>query len=385
MNATSNSQSSESRQAQPPLDTHDRVFSWVKVVTTNVLLLLAGFALVIGMPVAIYEIWNLVRTPSAITSVDQRGSLPNYDHVDWADAHFAEYRALQTSYFDHFVWRRQAFTGETINIDEDGIRATYQLNAGTEGETLWAMGGSTMWGIGARDSETIPSFLASMSGYNSKNLGESAYRSRQSLNFLLYQLSTHESPDVYVSYDGYNDVRQGCWREVRSDGTNREMQIREAIEREEREVLTFRYLLEPTVEFLRRALSRSPAVSGPDELICDTNAERAQQVARALITDWQTMQGLADRQGGYFLPVLQPTLALSDSQHSELEVSAVEEEQLKAVYPLIREEAKRQGLEILDLSASLDGTRDVFIDQIHLSPEGNAIVANEINRRLNAR
>ena len=249
------------------------------------------------------------------------------------------------------------------------------------------MGGSAMWGHGGRDEDTIASFLARSTGYSVENLGESGYRARQSLNFLLHQLNSHEHPDVYVSYDGYNEVFMGCRQQNRADGSDREKQIRQALasRTKDDDALQIEYLLEPPLALLRLVLDRSTstgALPAPDPLVCDTDPERAQQVARALISDWLTMQALADSQGARFLPVLQPTLALGRSRHDSVEVKEDMRRQLEAVYPRIREEAGRRGLEFLDLTEALDGTENVFIDQVHVSPVGNEIIAGRIGEYL---
>ena len=378
MNSTSES---------PAAKRHGRVASMLRVIAVNALLLMAGVGLILVMPSLIFGTHHLLQTSSDISpSRLEKPSLPNYAGVEWAEQHFIELDAVKTDYFDYFVWRRRAFSGETINIDGEGLRATTPPDDASRG-TLWAMGGSAQWGHGSRDADTIPSYLARTTGYTVTNLGESGYRSRQSLNFLLHRLTGHEHPDVYVSYDGYNEVRTGCRQQNRADGTDREKQIRQALvsRTKDADALQIRYLLEPPLALFRLMLNRLPstgALPAPDLLVCDTDPERAQQVARTLISDWLTMQALADSQGARFLPVLQPTLALSRSRHDSVAVNEAIRRQLEAVYPRIREEARTHGLQFLDLTEALDGTENVFIDQVHVSPLGNEIIAGRIGEYL---
>lgn len=377
MNSTSGS---------PEPKRNGRVTSMLRVIAVNALLLMAGVGLILVMPSVIFGSYHYLQTSSDVSPNTPKPSLANYAGVEWAEQHFIEISALKTDYFDYFVWRRRAFSGETIRIDGEGLRATTPTADPSRGR-LWAMGGSAMWGHGGRDEDTIASFMARSSDYSVENLGESGYRARQSLNFLLHRLTSHEHPDVYVSYDGYNEAFMGCRQQNRADGTDREKQIRQALESgtKDDDALQFRYVLEPPLALLRLVLDRSPSIGAlpaPDLLVCDTDPARAQQVARALISDWLTMQALADSQGARFLPVLQPALALSRSRHDDVEVKEDIKRQLEAVYPLIREEARLHGLEFLDLTEALAGTENVFIDQVHVSPRGNEIIAGRIGEYL---
>ena len=49
--------------------------------------------------------------------------LPNYNGAEWARKHFSEYYDLKEADYKAFYgWRRPAFVGQTINIDERGMR-----------------------------------------------------------------------------------------------------------------------------------------------------------------------------------------------------------------------------------------------------------------------
>jgi len=70
------------------------------------------------------------------------------------------------------------------------------------------LGGSTMWGTGVNDANTIPALFAKIAQgrYRTINLGESAYNAFQSFLFLKLQIINGLNPDIVVSYDGVNDA-----------------------------------------------------------------------------------------------------------------------------------------------------------------------------------
>lgn len=94
-------------------------------------------------------------------SSNPRAHLPN-ENVDWAATHFREAAELVSVHHSYVGWRRLPYRGETITIDENGIRSTYADPAATPTKTIACVGGSTMWGPGATDEHTIPSALAKL-------------------------------------------------------------------------------------------------------------------------------------------------------------------------------------------------------------------------------
>ena len=84
-------------------------------------------------------------------SLDSRAGLPNYQGADWAKTHFREFAELVTVHHSYVGWRRLPYRGETIEIDDDGIRRTYVDPAARPTKTIAFFGGSTMWGSGSDD------------------------------------------------------------------------------------------------------------------------------------------------------------------------------------------------------------------------------------------
>ncbi|MDJ0654525.1 MAG: SGNH/GDSL hydrolase family protein [Xanthomonadales bacterium] len=133
---------------------------------------------------------------------------------DWADEYFRELRdARRTRWQPYVYWKREPFDGRYINIDQDGFRQSWQPPGHETAQLaeLWVLGGSTVWGTGARDAHTIPSYLGQLLADQGRpvrivNLGESGYVSGQELAQLVDRLRQGRRPEVVVFYHGVNDV-----------------------------------------------------------------------------------------------------------------------------------------------------------------------------------
>lgn len=107
----------------------------------------------------------------------------------------------------YYHWRRGAFNGEQITVDENSIRKTIK-SPKPGAKKVFMFGGSTMWGTGSPNQYTIASFLQKKLGdeYDVYNFGETAFVSVQELNLLLEVLAKGFKPDIVIFYDGVNDI-----------------------------------------------------------------------------------------------------------------------------------------------------------------------------------
>jgi hypothetical protein len=177
---------------------------------------------------------------------------------------FIERDELPTEYRSYIDWRRLPYRGQTINIDEQGIRFTPQSELATEKSPLVVfLGGSTMWGTGADDANTIPALFAKIAQgrYRAMNLAEAGYNAFQGYLFLKLQIINGLIPDIVVSYDGVNDAL--CLNPgLRPFSHQREDQIRTAMrgkDRKHEEALSFsHFFLNPLKSFI--SLNPSSAV-----------------------------------------------------------------------------------------------------------------------------
>ena len=164
--------------------------------------------------------------PPALDSVsgllDERQFAAAYDGAGYDVAKlFREFHATERIVYEPYtIWDRRYYPGDLISIDFEGFRRTTNNSDAEEALRVWVFGGSTVWGEGAPDDETIPSHLARLMnawGVDTtlKNLGERGYVSTQEVVFLYRELQAGGRPDVVVFYDGINDAAAASnWPEV---------------------------------------------------------------------------------------------------------------------------------------------------------------------------
>jgi hypothetical protein len=84
-----------------------------------------------------------------------------YNGTDWSRDYYREFSDSQSTAWEPYsYWRRLPFEGRFINVDERGLRRTWNPAASPEDRAVWVFGGSTVWGTGVRDDHTIPSELS---------------------------------------------------------------------------------------------------------------------------------------------------------------------------------------------------------------------------------
>jgi lysophospholipase L1-like esterase len=153
---------------------------------------------------------------TAVVVPDRRVVQGGYGGADWPVIHYRELEQLQERWHPYVYFRQKPFRGQTITIGDDGRRATWQSPAlpgargGHQSLKILMLGGSSFWGFGARDDQTIPSLLARSlheKGWSVevKNLAEIGYVSTQELIALTRELQAGYRPDLVIFYDGVND------------------------------------------------------------------------------------------------------------------------------------------------------------------------------------
>jgi lysophospholipase L1-like esterase len=130
-----------------------------------------------------------------------------------------EQDAMGTIGFQYEPWvefRNPQFSGRFLNTNEQGYRATRRASV-RSGKPLkvYVFGGSTTFGYGVRDEDTIPSYLQKIleekhpdTPVEVKNFGQGYYYSSQELLALLSVLKNGDVPDWVVFVDGGNDAAQ---------------------------------------------------------------------------------------------------------------------------------------------------------------------------------
>jgi hypothetical protein len=116
------------------------------------------------------------------------------------------------SYHSFIGWRLSEVKSPDFNI-EGFYSQRRTVNEDARSITkAYFFGGSTMWGFGLGDRQTIPSHFGRISGLTAENFAQPAYTAHQSLVWLIQILQDGSRPDLVVFYDGVNEIRAKCLR-----------------------------------------------------------------------------------------------------------------------------------------------------------------------------
>lgn len=326
---------------------------------------------------------------------DSRAGEALYRDTSWGDDYWREFQeGFTVEYRPYVGWRRRDYAGEHITV-ENGVRATWSPSEPMNNPTrIFVFGGSTVWGTGARDEATIPSWLARIAHdqgkpYELTNLGESGFVSWQEALLLAEKCAANDIPDVVVFYDGINDV----FAKLQSPETPRPPQN---LDRSRRWFAAFRDKYEPlegVVTFyghnsllatlLRKA--RTPSFAGAER-----GAEwLAREIAEEHVQVRTFVRALADAHGFEVIHVWQPAVFTKDPLSEAEEAYAKNPgdfppDLLRSTYRMTTREVVRSG-EVVDASNVFDGVEEtIFIDWMHISEDGNRHVAELIGARLAA-
>jgi len=138
------------------------------------------------------------------------------ENATWFKEYAKEWKKVYSIFrWEPYVyWKPDSFQGKYININEDGLRSTWNPKKTGEQQSpirIFMFGGSTMWGAGARDHHTIASVLSRLladSGVDVQisNFAQLGYVNSQEVMSLLCELKNDNLPTVAIYYDGFNDV-----------------------------------------------------------------------------------------------------------------------------------------------------------------------------------
>jgi hypothetical protein len=248
-------------------------------------------------------------------------------------------------------------------------------------------GGSTIWGTGADDNNTIPAIFDQLtSGYEVTNYGEGGHNARQMMASLVNLIDTGHVPDVVVFYGGFNHIWTHCnYAVTRSLNSHMvERKLRQRLTERPRGGYLYASLIRPPLDFARRIIGEKRFVH--DDYACHDDPERAQQVAATMLRIWESADVLVNHWGGRFYAFLQPVAYLGQPRLDHLDLPRLlGAEQFRSVYPIIQEKAAARGAGwFTDLSDSFDVDEYIYIDDAHVSGNGNAIIARRILERITA-
>src|SRR5207247_2022292 len=178
----------------------------------NTLIVFACFELAAR---GVFKITSVISKPTKqlVGEGKPREKVSYYSSNDWAKRYWYEFRLSGTQrYYPYVGWRRAPFKGETIEIDQNGVRVTPGGDCSAKSFKVFTFGSSQMWGTGSPDWGTIPANL--QKGLEKlrqgpvcvMNFAESAYVSTQDVIMLLMQLRSGNVPDLVLFYNIEDDI-----------------------------------------------------------------------------------------------------------------------------------------------------------------------------------
>lgn len=353
------------------------------------LLVLAGLVLAFNLLAAAVLDGNRLLERRA-GAKDARLALPVFaEDRATAEAAFADLAEIRFDYKPFLAWAPLAFDGKVTRIGADGLRAVPGSTAA--GEPVRLFGGSTMWGTGVSDAQTIPGQVAAqLAGRRVVNHGQSGYVSRQNLESLINLVNQGEPLGTVVFYDGINDVLVGCSTAISVNGHIQEPRMRAAIDAGGVDRVWLRDILfGASLPFLRRVIDKLAFEVGDAPVFdtgpqgapsrCRGNPAESERVADTLIANWRLAAHMTEEAGGRFLAVLQPVAHVGRPSIGHLALDPGMGADYAAVYPILRRKiAAITDFAAADLSATYDGTTAHYMDWAHVNAAGNARMATAI-------
>ncbi|MFY9073861.1 SGNH/GDSL hydrolase family protein [Malaciobacter mytili] len=311
-----------------------------------------------------------------------------FENKNWLIKYFQEVEKVKNLvYYDSYVaWKRLPFKGELINITEEGIRKTPQHhNLKEDAKTVYFLGGSTMWGLGSSDKQTIPAYFSKYSKGNFKtvNLAEPGYSSFQEYITLSIKLAKGGTPDLVIMYDGVNQAIT-LVKEFNQFSHFEEKSIKSALEIKKIQDLKnitysnyFYSIINPISKLLEKIIKKNK------EPLFDLNEQRVYESAIETIESWAMAKQIANSKGSKFIAILQPVSAIGKPKIDHLNLDENLIETYKLLYTEIKkllktEKYKDISKSVYNLSNIFNIDKYLYYDYCHTSHEGNKIVAKKI-------
>lgn len=299
-------------------------------------------------------------------------------------------------YQPYVVWRHRRYRGETIFVDDEGLRRTYHSHCDGDQYTIWVFGGSTLWGAGSPDWGTIPSFLADLyekAGQPAcvRNFGEGGWVNTQEVIDLMLELKrARRKPDLVIFYDGVNEA----FVSIQSGRVDVHMNFDYIKSQMESSAIQtsggFRYWLNTNTGTLLRYLAERRVLPGTRRL--RSEAIDSDSLARAAVANYLQNLELVEILGReykfeaafFWQPAIFAGKPLTGEERKIVSTQNALAPNLEAVWlaasNLIRAETRPQLYDIADVFDNLEGR--VYLDWCHVTMDANRIVAARVYQAL---
>jgi lysophospholipase L1-like esterase len=337
---------------------------------------------------------------------DRRVLAEGFGGQTWPVRHYREIERLEERWEPYVYFRPKPFAGSTIRVGSDGLRATWQPPNDANDRLargslkLLMLGGSSLWGFGARDDRTIPSLVARglfERGWRVevKNLSGIGYVSTQELIALIRELQAGYRPDLVIFYDGVNDA-SSAYLEGESGLSTNESHRRQEFNLLQSPARLGAALIAKLVKdsgsyrFAQAVHRRFPRGFAPS--IAARSPESIDRLAGDVVTRYiatiriveSLSRGYGFRPLFFWQPIIFTKRAMVQVEREEAQKYAWTEPMFRAVFERIRTSAELANNPAFhDLSGIFDGTEGlVFIDYCHTTEAANERIAAAMADRL---
>lgn len=237
------------------------------------------------------------------------------------------------------------------------------------------------WGVGVDDNLTIPAYFdASTILFNVTNYAERGYTTRQNIAQLINLINQGKMLKIVVFYTGAGDVLMHCnYAITRALNSHQEEQRLRQIVRNANAPKLYANLVQPFINFFQQ-FGKNRA--HPGQQACSTDPKRARAVANMMMKNWQIAQQLVTANGGQFYAFLQPNLYVGKPAKAHVKLKNKQRRrggELAIVYPLVRAKIAANPTDwMTDLAQAFDNKGPVYLDDVHITPAGNKIIAEKI-------
>lgn len=324
-----------------------------------------------------------------------------YKDAPWASGYWREYNEALDFEFAPFVkWRKRPYGGRYINIEPDGTRRTWNSETAFEAGApeVFFFGGSTVWGMGARDAYTIPSYFSKILHTKGlpfivRNYGETAYTFQQEIVLLITLLGEGKRPDYAIFYGGVNNV-YAAYQSGKAGALHNIKDLRERLTSWDLSPgMHFLMGLKKTVEehsMIYKAINRvfRKKEKGFKEAASGYTDKKLKKLAEEIAEDYgkslRLLDGLSKIYGFQYVCLWQPVVFTEKTMRPEMEKIVVADERLNdkalgKLYNFTKGSIKQiRSSRFFDISDAFDEEAGFhYIDFCHLSGDGNRVVAEK--------
>lgn len=275
-------------------------------------------------------------------------------------------------------FREKEFSGNYVNIDKNGLRfnpAKPVIPPDTSLFNIFIYGGSTTFGYGVADNQTIPFYLQELLKARKKdvavyNAGQAYYYSQQERILFETTVISGIKPDMAIFIDGLNDFHGLADRPKATSFVKPERSklsgLAENIPLVKFCIHTHRYF---TASGSNRAADTETEVPGAEELIS------------AYLKNKQLIGHISHNENIETLFIIQPVPFYRSAKHNNPFIHSETPSSISRVYQLLESMFKNNELDpdmvwLGDMQDTLNKT--LYVDKVHYSPEMNKLIASAL-------